>query len=142
MWRSKKFIAIVVAAVLVIGGSVGGTLAADTGNEDECSPGTQHAAMLDRVCAIYQENTGTTIDSQALQDAFAQAQSEMREEAMQNRLQNRVEQGEIFQDEADQYLEWWQSKPDVQTGFGFRGPGFRGMGGPRGRLYACAPENH
>jgi len=131
MWRSKKFIAIVVATVLVIGGSVGGILAADTGNEDECSPGAQHAAMLDRVCAIYQENTGTTIDPQALQAAFNQASSEMRAEALQSRLQNLVEQGKISQDEADQYHEWWQAKPDVAAGFGFRGHGmFGGMCGP------------
>ncbi len=134
MWRSKKFIAIVVAAVLVIGGSVGGILAADTGNEDGCSPGAQHAAMLDRVCAIYQENTGTTIDPQALQAAFAQANGEMRTEALQNRLQKLVDEGQISQDEADQYLEWWQSKPDARVGFGFRG-----SGGSRGMGRLCTP---
>jgi len=131
MWRSKKFIAIVVAAVLVIGGSVGAVLAADNGDENGSSPLAQHAAMLDRVCAIYQENTGTTIDPQALQVAFAQASSEMQDEAMQNRLQNLVEQGKITQDEADQYHEWWQARPDVAAGFGFRGHGmFGGMCGP------------
>lgn len=129
MWRSKKFIAIVVAAVLVIGGLVGGIVAADTGNEDECSPGAQHAAMLARVCAIYQENTDSAIDPGELQAAFAQASSEMQDEAMQNRLQNLVEQGKITQDEADQYHEWWQAKPDVSVGFGFRSHrGAPGMG--------------
>jgi len=131
MWRSKKFIAIVVAAVLLIGGLVGGIVAADTGNEDECSPGAQHVAMLDRVCAIYQENTGTPIDPEALQAAFNQANGEMRAEALQSRLQKLVDEDQISQDEADQYLEWWQSKPDVRVGFGFRGHGmFGGMCGP------------
>ena len=134
MWRSKKLIAIVVAAVVVIGGLVGGIVAADTGNENDCSPGAQHGAMLDRVCAIYQENTGTTIDPQALQAAFAQSSSEMRAEALQSRLQKLVDEGQMSQGEADQYLEWWQSKPDVQVGFGFHSRGgFRGMG------KLCAP---
>jgi len=134
MWRSKKFIAIVVAAVLVIGGSVGGILAADTGNEDGSLPEAQHGAMLDRVCAIYQENTGSAIDPGALQAAFDQAKGEMRAEALQSRLQKLVDEDQISQDEADQYLEWWQSKPDVRVGFGFRGRrGFRGMG------KLCAP---
>ena len=130
MWRSKKFIAIVVASVLVIGGLVGGIVAADTGNEDEWSPGAQHAAMLDRVCAIYQENTGTPIDPEALQDAFAQASSEMRAEALQSRLQKLVDEGQISQDQADQYLEWWQGRPEdmpLPSPFGrFGSHGFRG----------------
>ena len=117
MWRSKKFIAIVLAAVLLGGGTVGVVLAADNGDKDGSLP----EALLDRVCAIYQENTGNDIDSEALKDAFAQASSEMRNEALQSRLQNLVDQGKITQEQADQYLEWWQAKPDVPAGFGFRG---------------------
>jgi len=124
---------IALAALLLVGSSVGVVLAADNGDEAGSPPEAQHWALLDRVCEIYEENTGTTVDQQALQDAFAQARSEMRTEAMQNRLANLVDKGRITQDEADQYLEWWQLRPDVAVGFGFRGRGgFCGMGGPLG----------
>ena len=133
MWRGKKVMVIALAAILLVGSSVGVVLADDNGDEAGSPPEARHWALLDRVCEIYEENTGTTIDQQALQDAFAQARSEIQAEAMQNRLANLVEQGRIIQDEADQYLEWWQSRPDVSVGFGFRGRGgFRGMGGPLG----------
>jgi len=141
MRRSKKFIVIALAAVLVVGSAVGVVLAADNGDEDGSLP-VGHGALLDRICEIYEENTGTTIDPKALQDAFAQARIEMRDEVLQNRLQNLVEQGEITQDEADQYLEWWQARPDVVAGFGFRGHGkFRGMGGPLGWGRPCVPQS-
>ena len=130
MWRSKKFIIISLAAILLVGSTVGVVLATDNGDENGSPPQARHAALLDRVCAIYQANTGTTIDPQALQDAFAQAQSEIRTEALQNRLQYLVEQGQITDEQADQYLEWWQSKPDFPVKFGFKG---------HGRLGGCCP---
>jgi len=131
MWRGKKVMVIALAALLLVGSSVGVVLAADNGDEAMSPPEAQHWALLDRVCEIYEENTGTTVDQQALQDAFAQARSEIQAEAMQNRLANLVEQGRITQDEADQYLEWWQARPDVPVRFGFRGMGKPlGWGGP------------
>ena len=72
------------------------------------------------MCAIYEDKTGVAINPQELENAFAQACSEMRAEALQNRLQSLVEQGKITQDEADQYTEWWQSRPDVPLRFRFR----------------------
>jgi len=136
MWRSKKSIVAVVLAAVVLVGVVGGTVLAQNGNEGDNQPQAQHTALLDRVCVIYQDNTGTTIDSQQLKDAFVQAKGEMRTEAMENRLQNLVDEGEITQDEADQYKEWWQSKPDVQVKFGFRGR----CGDPgQGKLFAPRP---
>jgi len=143
MWRSKKFIAITLATVLVVGSTVGVVLATDNGDEQESPAGDGYPALLKRVCAIYEENTGTTIDPEALKDAFAQAQNEMQTEALKNCLQNLVGQGKMIQEQADQYLEWWQSRPDVPIGFGFRGHGgFHGMGGPHGWGGLCTPENN
>ena len=113
MWRSKKFIVIALAAVLLVGSTVGVVLAADNGEEDGSPPEAQQAALLDRVCAIYEDNTGITIDPQALQDAFAEARSEMRERELDRRLTYLVEQNKITQEQADEYKEWWQSRPDV-----------------------------
>ncbi len=132
MWRSKKVIAITVLATLLVIGSIGGVVLA-TDNGDDGEPEAKYEALLDRVCEIYQENTGVAIDQEALKDAFAQAQSEMQTEALENYLQSLVDEEKITQAQADEYLDWWQAKPDVSFGFGFGGRGgFRGMGGPRG----------
>ena len=142
MWRSKKLIIVAVLTAMMLTGSIGGVaLAADNGDDSE--PEAKYEALLDRVCEIYQENTGVTIDQEALKDAFAQAQSEMQNEALETWLQSLVEQGKITQEQADDYLEWWQVRPDVPAEFvfGSRG-GFHGMGGPRGMRgsgWPCAP---
>ena len=51
---------------------------------------------------------------------------------MATRLQNMVDEGTMTQDEADELLEWMQSRPDAPAGFGSRGAGFRGHGGFHG----------
>ncbi len=135
MWRSKKFIIAAVLAAVLLAGSVGAVaLAADNGTDSQ--PKARCGALLDRVCAIYQQKTGATIDQEVLKAAFAQAASEMRPEAPQNRgemkpgdmpkrpemgpedmqgwLQNLVQQGKITQGQADEYLKWWQSRPNME----------------------------
>lgn len=126
MWRSKKFILAVSLAAVVLAGSIGGVvLAADNGTEPEA----KGDALLSKVCAIYQEKTGVTLNMDALKESFAEAQNEMLTEAMKEHLQSLVDKGRMTQDEADRYLEWWQARPDVPAGIGFCGPGgFRGMG--------------
>jgi outer membrane murein-binding lipoprotein Lpp len=130
MWRSKKFIIIAVSAAVLLAGSISGVaLAASNGDNSQSK--TQGDDLLAKVCTIYQQKTGVTIDQAALKDAFAQAQSEMQKEQEQTRLQDLVKQGTITQEQADQYLNWLQSRPDVPIGFGSRGHGgFAGEGGP------------
>jgi len=132
MWRSKKLIIGVVLAAALLFGSLGGVaLAAD--NEDDSQPGAFFGALWDKVCAIYEEKTGDTLDQEALKEAFAGAHSELRLEAMQNRIQSMVEEGKITQEQADEYLNWQKAMPEIADGFGFRGHiGFHGMGGLRG----------
>jgi len=138
MRRSKKFVLVTVLATVVLVGSITGVVLAQNGDDSQPKAGSE--ALLARVCEVYEENTGVAIDSQVLKDSFAQVQSEMQDEALQTRLQNLVDEGKITQDEADQYKEWWQSRPDVPAGFGFRGHGFPGMGGPRGWGGLCVPQ--
>ena len=142
MWRKKKLIAIAVLAAVMLAGTIGGVaLAADNGDDSE--PEAKYEALLNRVCEIYQEKAGVTIDQEALKNAFAQAQSETQNEALETWLQSLVEQEKITQAQADDYLGWWQVRPDVPAEFGFGGRGgFRGMGGPRGMHsfgWPCAP---
>ena len=139
MWRSKKFVIAAVLAAVILVGSIGGVVLAQTDDSDD-QPGAGYEAMLERVCAIYQANTGDEIDPEALEAAFAQARDEMRAEAQQNRLQNMVQQGRITQEQADEMQDWLRARPDVPFEFGFRARGgFPGMGGMRGFGGPCAP---
>jgi len=129
MWRKKKFVvALVLAAVAVA--SIGGVVLAQSGDGDENLPQARHAALLERVCTIYEAKTGSTIDQQALQDAFVQAREDIGTEIMQDRLQSLVDEGKISQEEADERMEWLESRPDGMHGFGFKGHGRGGWGGP------------
>jgi len=133
MWRSKKFIIVAVVAAVVLAGSIGGIVYAQNGNSDDSQPKAQFATLLEKVCAIYQQNTGTEIKAEELQKAFDQARSEMQSEAQDKFLQKLVDEGKITQDQADQYKAWLESKPDVNIPMA---PGFsgmsRGFGGPGG----------
>jgi len=135
MWRSKKFLLVTVLAVVALVGSIGGVALAQSGNGDTDQPVAQHQAMLDKVCAIYEENTGTAINSEELQQAFEQARSEIQDEARNNFLQGLVDEGKITQEEADQYKAWLESKPEVDVPLAPGLPGLgmhRGFGGPSG----------
>jgi hypothetical protein len=136
MKKRKWFIPIVIASALLIAGTVGGALVAGsdssstTGNETQITD--RYQALVDRASAIYEENTGVAIDSGQLKDALDQAQSELQEEALETQLQNLVDEGSITQEEADSYLEWWQSRPDIEAplpGLGGPGPGGGMMAG-------------
>jgi len=104
MWRSKKLIVAVLAATVLLVGSIGGLALAQTESASDSSGKT----LLARVAAIL------GIDQQKLENAFAQAQREMRDEALDKYLKNLVDQGKITQEQADQYKKWWQSRPDVE----------------------------
>jgi hypothetical protein len=143
-FKKKPLIITLVAIAATVGITTGLVFAQDEG--DATQPEAQHEALLDRVCEIYEDNTGVAIDPQALQDAFTQAQDEIMAEAMQNRLDALVEKGIITQEEADQLKEWWEAKPEISLpghpllggGPGGRfGPGLGGFGFSRRQ---CTPE--
>jgi hypothetical protein len=149
--NKKVLLGAVLVAVLLIG-SVGGVVFAADNNDDD--GGSIHPdSHFDRVCELYQEKTGVALDVDALKESLSEARSEMRENVperlekaprmrgedtdsgdrvpmtMQDRLQNMVERGTITQEQADEYQQWWDSKPDdIGAGFGFRG--HRGPGAP------------
>jgi len=141
---------VVVLSVLLIGGIAGGMIAAADNNSSNTEAQNQTAnryqALLDRACAIYQEQTGVAINSSQLRDALEQARSEMRDDALKARLQDLVSQGKITQEQADQFLEWWQSRPDISLPL--TGPGGNGHQGAMmwGRFFQawgapwCAPD--
>lgn len=130
MWKNKKVVLLAALAVAAIIGSVAaGVTLAQSGGGNETQANTQYEALLNKVATIYQQNTGVTIDPQQLETAFTQAQTEMQNEALQSRLQNMVTQGTITQEQADQYLQWWQSKPNTPLLELPRGEGMMMRGG-------------
>jgi competence protein ComGC len=64
-------------------------------------------ALLDRVANIL------GIDKQKLIDAFEQALQELREQMLDNKIQEFVDNGTITQSQASAYKAWIQSRPDV-----------------------------
>lgn len=107
MWRKKKLIITVVLAAVLLAGSIGGVALAQTDNTDN-SDASQPKTLMERVAEIL------GVDQQKLEDAFDQAQSEMREEALDTYLQKMVDEGKITEEEAEQYKTWWQGKPDME----------------------------
>jgi hypothetical protein len=141
MWRSKKFLLVTVLAVVLLAGSIGGVALAQTGTDDSQLK-AQDNVLLDKVCAIYEQNTGVAINSEELEKAFDQARSEMQDEALDNYLKNLVDQGKLTQEQADQYKAWLESKPDVPLAPGLSGNDMhRGFGGPGGGFPGwCGPQ--
>lgn len=135
MWSTKKFIiAMVVAAVLAIVSIGGVVLAQDNGDEDGTQPEARHAALMERVCEIYQDNTGTAINAEELQNAFAQARGEMLEAAIEARIAEMVENGVLDETQAQELREWLEARPEdvpFRPGLGGRCMP-RGFGGPGG----------
>lgn len=136
MWRSKKFIIIVLLATIVaLAGTMGGIALAQENGDD-----SQPETIFDRVTAVLVDE-GVNITAEQLKDAFAQVQGDIRTEAMEKFLDKLVEEEKITQGEADEYLQWWGERPDVPFGFGFEGGiGFRGMHRMRGFGGLCLPE--
>ena len=139
MWRSKKFILITLLATVVLAGSIGGIALAQNGDEEE----EQVETIFDKVAAVLVAD-GVDITSDQLKDAFTTVKKNMRTEAMEKFLDKLVEEDVITQGEADDYLEWWEAKPDISFGDGFKGRfrfggGMFGMHRMRGFGGHCMP---
>ena len=126
MWFKKHclIITVVAAVVLLISGIIGGAVYAQS-PDDQSGQTSGEKSIMSRVATIL------GIDQTKLEDAFAQAQKEMRAEEQAARLAKLVSDGKITQEQSDAYQSWLDSKPDLPAGTGLEGDGgFRG--GPRG----------
>ncbi len=84
------------------------------------------------------------LNAAEVDDAIKQARRELRDETVQNNLNALVEEGQLTQEQADEYLDWIQSKPEGisaigKHSFGKRGHhrGWKGHGrffGPRNNI--------
>ncbi|OGO19246.1 MAG: hypothetical protein A2144_02125 [Chloroflexi bacterium RBG_16_50_9] len=133
MWRNKKLMVILSLVVVLLAGSIGAGVAfAQTGNEGN----TPIKTLIARVA----EKLG--IEEQTLENAFNEARQEMQVEARDRYLDKLITDGEITQEQANQYRAWLDSKPDVQINPRLPGPGMhRGFGGFGGKFFGgwCGP---
>ena len=113
--RKRWIIVSVVMAALAIAITGGAIMAQD---EDEDSSKT----FAGRVAEIL------GLEEDTVADAMKQAKEDMRDEAVKAKLDALVEDGKMTQEDANAYLEWLQSEPDVDFGGGF-GRGFHGKRG-------------
>ncbi len=122
MWK-KRWIVVPVTLVALALGVTGGVALAQEATEGD-SP---LQSLASRVATIL------GLDEQQVADALEQASREMRDEAVQNKLNSLVESGRITQEQADEYLQWYQERPEsVRPGFGRGHGGFGHRHGRRG----------
>jgi hypothetical protein len=129
MKRRTKILLVIVAGLLIIGGIFGATAAfADNPASSNTTPA---ANLLQKIADNYANITGQSLDATALQQAFDQAQVQIKSEQEKAFLDKLVADGVITQDQADQYQAWLDARPDVPQ---LNGPaqGFGQFFGPRG----------
>ena len=116
--KRRWLFVILLVGILAIGISGGTVLALGNGTGGD-SP---LKSLVSRVVGIL------GIEEAQVQDAFDQAAKEMQDEALQQRLDRLVEQGRLTQEQADEYREWYQARPEsISPGFRFHGFGGRGF---------------
>ena len=115
MLRNKKWIIVGVVGVVVVlvAGVVGAVVIhAQSPTPPTSANTTLGKAFADRVATIL------GADPAKVEAAFTQAQKDMQNEALKSRLDALVKANKITQAQEDQYLQWWNSRPNVQIGPG------------------------
>lgn len=136
--RKRWMITSFLVGLLTVGVAGGAVLANE---HEDGSPITGFAARVAGILGI---------DQAQVEEAFQQALKEMADERLQAKLEAQVEAGRITQEQADEYIEWYQSRPDDGIGIGQgsrfgghgffkRGRGFRGGFGHHGDVRPAAP---
>ena len=124
MSRRWIFATLVTGALAM--GVLGGTVLAHDGGTDGSSP---LQSFTSRVAGIL------GLDESQLLDAFKQASQELESFTLQRSLDRQVELGRLTQEQADEYLDWYQARPDsLSSGLpvpGLRGPRLFGFGARR-----------
>jgi hypothetical protein len=121
----KRLLLPVAATMIVISIVTGGAVMAQENGDGE-TPVIESFAS--RVAAIL------GLDEAQVQDAMDQARREMQDEALKSKLDSLVEQGRLTQEQADEYWQWYQSRPEGIWGFVGPGPGFGFGGHSQGRF--------
>jgi hypothetical protein len=126
--RKILIISVLAAVVILTIGLIGGAAYAKSSTSATTSPANPQMVLADKVASIL------GLDASTVEAAFTQAEKEIRSEALDSQLQKLVEAGKINQDQATQYKNWLESKPDINIPDlegGIMGSGGGGRMGPR-----------
>ena len=113
----KMRIIIPLAIAVVVVTAIGFGVAFAQGNEKGDSNASRLAAKVAEILSL---------DAAVVDDAIKQARVELRDEAIQKKLNALVEKGRLTQEQADEYLNWIQSKPEGISAIGKHSFGKRG----------------
>ena len=116
----KRWLLITTAILVLVVSVTGGVVLAHGGGSSDGSL----TSFVSRVASIL------GVDETEVQDAFDQASKEIRDEALQKKLDSLVESGRLTQEQADEYKSWLDARPEGL----FPGllPGLRGHGFHKG----------
>ena len=109
MRKVRIGISLVIAVVAVA--TISFNIALAQGNEGDDSNASKLAITVAEILGL---------DTAVVDDAIKQAREELRDEAIQNKLNTMVEKGRLTQGQADEYLNWIQSRPEGMPGIGKR----------------------
>ena len=123
----------IVAAVMVLGIMGGVAMAQGDGDSEKQSFAARVADILG-------------LDETTVQEAMDEAREEMREEALQAKLDWLVENGHMTQEQADEYKTWIESKPEGLSpklfgGFGKKHHRFKGRGWGKSKTKAYTGDS-
>ena len=137
MRRRRWFVVSLIVAVLALSVTGGAVLAQGSGGQDGDSPLKSFAARVAGILGL---------EETQVQDALDQASTEIRDERLQQKLDRLVESERLAQEQADEYREWSQSRPEgLSPRFGPPGRGklggrFRGGHGFQGKGHFGVPS--
>ncbi len=114
MRKHKKIWIISALCLIVLAGTLGGFAIASADDNNNTAPpkaAELRTELYQKVAEIYEQNTGTAIDSSELQKAFDQALQAKMDEAQDQFLQKLIDDGKITQEQADSWKTWLDSRP-------------------------------
>ena len=130
----RKWLMVPLVTGLLAAGIMGATAFAHNDDGEEERPKDAVAAKVAEILGI---------DEQSVKDALKQATQEVRSERLHHRLDHLVEAGRMTQEQADEYLAWYEARPEGSFPhlrsrrmfkFGFGGGGEGEEDGPRERF--------
>ena len=142
----RKITLLVAIGILAVGVTAGAVLALE-GGESGVAPAKTFAGRVATILGL---------EDDAVQDAFAQATRQKRDEVYKSRLDRMVARGRLTEEQAAERFSWFQTRPDDPAGSfrpgkrgrysfgqrGFRGhqPSWRGMRSSRHGWHGFEPD--
>ena len=99
----KKFWIAGLVALALVGALITGGVVWAHGGGGKGSGGESFASRVAEILELEESD---------VQDAFKEAKRDIRDERFQGRMDRRVEEGNMTQEEADAAVEWYESRPD------------------------------